>query len=55
MEKDTYLSIKQATQGIYKDKGSKFLAFAYPVKKPSEVKDLLQALKKEHFSARHTE
>ncbi|MDA3930417.1 MAG: YigZ family protein [Prolixibacteraceae bacterium] len=53
MEKDTYLSIKQATQGIYKDKGSKFLAFAYPVKKPSEVKDLLQALKKEHFSARH--
>ncbi len=50
---DTYLTIVQPCQGLYKDKGSKFLAFAFPVTSEEEIKKLLAGLRKEHFSARH--
>lgn len=50
---DSYLTIERPGEGIFKDKGSKFLAFAYPVKTEDEIKEYIQALKKEHFSARH--
>lgn len=51
--KDTFLTIAAATEGLYKDKGSKFMAFAYPVNNEEEVKTLVLHLKKEHHSARH--
>jgi len=38
---------------IYKDKGSKFLAFAWPVKSEEEIRMHIDQLKKEHFGARH--
>jgi uncharacterized YigZ family protein len=50
---DTYLTLKAPCEGIFKDKGSKFLAFAFPVENEEEIKQLVQSLKKEHFSARH--
>ena len=50
---DCYKSIASASKGIYKDKGSKFLAFAYPVTSESQVKDLVSGIKKEYFDARH--
>lgn len=50
---DSYLTIAKASEGIFKDKGSKFLAYAYPVESEDEIKEYVQALKKEHFSARH--
>ncbi|MBN2806277.1 MAG: YigZ family protein [Prolixibacteraceae bacterium] len=53
MEKDTYQSIESKCEGLFKDKGSKFLAFAYPVGNEEEVKAIVQELKKEHYSARH--
>jgi len=53
MEKDTYLSIDKKTEGIFKDKGSKFLSFAYPVSTEEEIKEIIQQLKKDHYSARH--
>ncbi len=31
MESDTYMTIKSFSQGVYKEKGSRFIAFAYPV------------------------
>jgi uncharacterized YigZ family protein len=40
-------------EGLYKEKGSKFLAFAYPVQSEDEVKNCLEALRKEYFDARH--
>ena len=40
-------------EGLYKEKGSKFLAFAYPVHNTDEVKQHLEALRKEYFDARH--
>ena len=50
---DCYKSISAPSEGIYKDKGSKFLAFAYPVESESEIKDILLKIKKEYFDARH--
>lgn len=50
---ENYLSIKQPVEGIFKDKGSKFMAFAYPVKTESEIKDYLKLLKSEHPKASH--
>ncbi|MEZ5068614.1 MAG: YigZ family protein [Bacteroidia bacterium] len=49
----TYKSIAQPSTGVYRDKGSKFLAFAYPVKSETEIKSILQQLKKEHPKANH--
>ena len=50
---DTYLTIESPSEGIYKDKGSKFLAFAYPIASENELKVHLEQLKKDHHSARH--
>ena len=53
MANDLYKTIEKASTGIYKEKGSKFLAFAYPVATESEIKDILDDLKKEYYDARH--
>ncbi|MCC7331732.1 MAG: YigZ family protein [Flavobacteriales bacterium] len=50
---DTYLTISSASQGIYKEKGSKFLAFAFPIFSEEEFKNHLSHLKKEYHDARH--
>ncbi|RIH63478.1 YigZ family protein [Mariniphaga sediminis] len=50
---DTYKTIKSKSEGSFKDKGSKFFAFVFPVKNEEEVKELLTQIKKEHHSARH--
>lgn len=50
---DSYFTIETNSEGIYKDKGSKFIAYAYPVKNEEEIKSHLQKLKKEHVGARH--
>lgn len=38
---------------LYKDKGSKFYGYAYPVKSEKEIENILENLKKEHHKARH--
>ena len=38
---------------IFKDRGSKFLGYAYPLQCEEEVKYLVDTLKKEHHKARH--
>ncbi len=50
---DTYFTIEKPAEGIYKDRGSKFLAFAFPVTKEEEVKAHLQQLRKDHPGANH--
>ncbi len=50
---DTYRSIAAPARGIYKELGSKFLAFAYPVETEEEIKNILAAVRKEYFDARH--
>jgi uncharacterized YigZ family protein len=53
MESDTYLTIKAFSQGLYKEKGSRFIALAYPVTTQEEIKFILDNIRKEHHSARH--
>jgi uncharacterized YigZ family protein len=50
---DTYQTIVQPSEGLYKEKGSKFLSYAYPVKCEDEIKKIIEGIRKEHFSARH--
>ena len=50
---DTYRTLAAPAEGLYKEKGSKFLAFAYPVHTLDEVKARLDTLRKEYFDARH--
>jgi uncharacterized YigZ family protein len=50
---DTYKTIKSTSEGLFKDRGSKFLAYAYPIEHENEVKALVDNLRKEHFKAVH--
>ncbi len=50
---DTYQVVSKPGEGLYKDRGSKFLGYAFPVKNEEEVKQYIQQLKKEHFAAVH--
>ena len=50
---DLYHTIAAPAEGLYKEKGSKFLAFAYPVRTVEEVKGHLDRLRKQYFDARH--
>ncbi|UJP67054.1 IMPACT family protein [Mongoliitalea daihaiensis] len=50
---DSYLTLAGNSEAIYKEKGSKFLAFAYPVSSEEEIKEHLESLRKKYFDARH--
>ena len=50
---DCYKSISSPSKGIYKDKGSKFLSFAFPVETEEQAKSIIDNLRKEYFDARH--
>lgn len=52
-EIDTYRTIESNVQGLYKEKGSKFLSFAYNVNDIEEIKSYIAVIKKEFFDARH--
>ena len=52
-EQDVYRSLASASEGFYKEKGSKFLAFAYPLSSEDEIKEKLDTLKKQYHDARH--
>jgi uncharacterized YigZ family protein len=49
----TYRTVKNPTTGIFKDKGSKFLSFVFPVTSEEEIKGILVNIKKKHHGARH--
>jgi len=48
-----YYTIQKTAFAEYKEKGSKFLAYAYPIKITDDFKKNLQLLKKEHPKAVH--
>jgi len=50
---DTYKTIGAPSEGLYKEKGSKFIAYAFPVSNEQQIKEINARLKKEHHSARH--
>jgi len=50
---DSYLTVKQPAQGLFKDKGSKFIGYIFPLQSLEDVKGILVELKAEHPKARH--
>jgi uncharacterized YigZ family protein len=52
-EGDTYLTLAAPAEGAYREKGSRFLAFAAPVRTEGEAKECLERLRKEYYDARH--
>ncbi|GHT80798.1 hypothetical protein FACS189467_3750 [Bacteroidia bacterium] len=50
---DIYYTIEASAQGIFKDKGSKFIAFAYPVSDVQQAEQHIAQLRKEYHDARH--
>ena len=51
--RDSYKSIAAESRGLFKDNGSRFIAHAYPVETEDEIKEIVAALKKEYYDARH--
>ena len=50
---DTFKTISKPSEGLFKDKGSKFMSFAFPVESEDEIRNIIQVLRKAHHSARH--
>ena len=50
---DTFLTIKQPSEGYYTEKRSKFLAFAFPVSSVDEIKAKVAEYQKKYYDARH--
>ncbi len=51
--KDEYTSISCKAEGLFKDKGSRFISLAFPVETEGEIKGILDSLRKEYYDARH--
>lgn len=52
-EKSSYLTIDKASMAEFKDRGSKFIAYAFPILTADDFKKYMQQLKKEHHKAEH--
>ncbi|WP_026898325.1 IMPACT family protein [Daejeonella oryzae] len=50
---DNYKTIASPSEGIFKDRGSKFIGYAFPVNSEQNIKALIQQLQTEHPKARH--
>lgn len=50
---DSFQTISEPSEGLFKDKGSKFLSFAIPIENTQEIKALLEKYRKEYYDARH--
>ena len=53
VSRDKYSTIAAPSEGLYKDSGSRFIAYAYPITSESDVKPIVDALRAEHHGARH--
>ena len=53
MFSDTYRTIENEAKGLFKDRGSRFIAIAIPVTTQEEIKSRLEELRKEYHDARH--
>lgn len=51
--KDLYRTVENAAEGIYKEKGSRFLSFIYPVSTEDQIREIITGLKDKYYDARH--
>ena len=52
-ETDKYLTLEKLSEGVYKDKGSRFYSFVFPVSSVDEAKKILDEYRKKYHDARH--
>jgi uncharacterized YigZ family protein len=50
---DSYKTLAAPSEGLYKEKGSKFIALAFPVASEEEIKEALENTRKKYHDARH--
>lgn len=50
---DTYFTIDKPCEAVFRDRGSKFIAYAYPISTDQEIKNIVADLKKENPKANH--
>ena len=54
LENDTYKTISGPSEEVvFKDRGSKFIGYAYPLQSEDKVREIVDGLKKKHHKARH--
>lgn len=53
MADDSYKTIRQVAEGFYSEKRSRFISYAIPVRTVEEVKEQLDAYRKQYYDARH--
>ncbi|MCG8476605.1 MAG: YigZ family protein [Cytophagales bacterium] len=53
MADDSFLTITGTAEGLYKEKGSKFISYAYPVETEEEIREYVEQLHKQYYDARH--
>ena len=52
-KRDSYFTIKKASEGYTKDRGSKFFAYAYPNYCENDLKLILEKIRNKHHTAKH--
>jgi uncharacterized YigZ family protein len=50
---DAYRTLEKPTEGLFRDRNSRFIAFGYPVDHITQVSDLLIQVRKKYHDARH--
>ncbi|MBN1157976.1 MAG: YigZ family protein [Bacteroidales bacterium] len=50
---DEYRTLEKPAEGIYREKGSRFLAFGFPASDEETAREIIAGIKKEHHHARH--
>ena len=53
MEADIFKTVDMISQGEYKEKGSKFPSYLFPIESVKDFEQQMEMIKKEHFKARH--
>lgn len=53
IDSDSYKTLKTGGSGLFKEKGSKFISYAYAVEDENQIRQVLDELRKKHFDARH--
>ncbi|MCQ2176486.1 MAG: YigZ family protein [Bacteroidales bacterium] len=51
--KDTYNSVSSRSEGLYKELGSRFISFVFPVETKEQIKEIVSSLRNEYHDARH--
>lgn len=50
---DIYRTIEKPSEGLFKDKGSRFISYAFNITSEEQIKEIVLSIKKDHHSARH--